>query len=113
MLHALKAFALALTAEVEDEFTDSEAAIRSDIYNDLLCSAGEGPTFESSLTLCGQRDVVERGFVGNRERFRIASSRLCQAFEVTQRDFQLMRSQGHRRIGTNGAPTIAIARGPS
>jgi hypothetical protein len=51
MLHALKAFALALTAEVKDEFTDSEAAIRSDIRHDLLCSTREGATFEPGLTL--------------------------------------------------------------
>ena len=70
MLHALEAFALALTAEIEDEFTDSEAAIRSDIRDDLLCSTGEGPTFEPGLTLCGQRDIVEWGFIGDRERFR-------------------------------------------
>jgi hypothetical protein len=113
MLHALKAFALALTAEIKDEFTDSEVAIRSDIRNDLLCSAGEGPTLEPSLRLCAQREVVERGFIGDRERFRVASNRLCQAFEVTQRDFQLMRPQRHRRIGTDRVPAIAIARGPS
>src|SRR5262245_13034416 len=113
MLHALKAFVLALTAEIKNEFTNSEAAIRSDICNDLLCSAGEGPAFESSLTLCGQRDVVEWGFIGDRERFRVASNRFCQAFELPQRDFQLMRPQRHRRIGTNRVPTIAIARGPS
>ena len=83
MLHALKAFVLALAAEIKDEFTDPEAAIRSNIRGDLLCRTGEGPTFESSLTLCGQRDIVEWGFIGDRERFWVASSRLGQAFEVT------------------------------
>src|SRR5438132_323797 len=91
MLHALEAFVLALAAEIEDEFAHSEATVRSNIRDDLLCGAGEGPTFEPSLTLCGQRDIVEWGFVGDRERFRIASSRLGQALEVTQRNFQLMR----------------------
>jgi hypothetical protein len=83
MLHALKAFALALTAEIKDEFTDSEAAVRSNVRDDLLCSTGEGPTFEPGLTLCGQRDIVEWSFIGNRECFWIASSRLGQALEVT------------------------------
>jgi len=92
MLHALKAFALALTTEIEDEFTDSQATVRSNVCDNLLCSAGERPTFEPSLTLCGQRDIVERGFIGDRERFRIASSHLGQALEVTQRNFQLMWS---------------------
>ena len=59
MLHALEAFALALAAEIEDEFTDSQATVRSCVCDDLLCGAGEGPTFESCLTLCGQRDIVE------------------------------------------------------
>src|SRR5262249_2297685 len=113
MLHALEAFALALAAKIKDEFTDPEATVRGNIRDDFLCSTGEGPAFESSLTLCGQRDIVEWGFIGNRERFWIASSRLGQAFEFTQRDFQLMRPQRHRRIGTNRVPTIAIARGPS
>jgi len=112
MLHALEAFALALTAEIEDEFADSEAAIDGNIRDDLLCGAGEGPTFEPGLTLCAQRDIVERGFIRNREPFGVASSRLGQAFEVTQRDFQLMRPQRHRRIGTDRVPAIAIARGP-
>jgi hypothetical protein len=111
MLYALEAFALALTAEIKDKFTDPEAAIRSDIRNDLLCSAREGPTFEPSLTLCGQRDVVERGFIGDRKRFWITSSRPGQVLEVTEHDFQLMGSQRHRWIGTNRVPAIAIARG--
>jgi hypothetical protein len=68
MLHAFKAFALALTAEIKDEFADSETAIRSDIRNDLLCSTREGPTFEPSLTLGAQRDIVEWGFIGDRKR---------------------------------------------
>ena len=83
MLHALETFALALTAEIKDEFTDSEAAIRNDIRNDLLCGTRKGSTFEPGLTLCGQRDVVDRGFIGDCERFRIASSCLGQALEVS------------------------------
>ena len=47
MLHALEAFALALAAEIKDEFTDPEAAIRGNVRGDLLCVAGEGPTIES------------------------------------------------------------------
>src|SRR5438105_4704709 len=46
MLQALEAFALALAAEIEDEFTNSEATVRSNVRDDLLCSTGEGPTFE-------------------------------------------------------------------
>jgi hypothetical protein len=113
MLHALEAFALALAAEIKDEFTNSKATVRSNIRDDLLCRTGEGPTFEPDLTLCGQRDIVERGFIGDRERIRIAPGRLGQTLEVAQRDFQLMRPQRHCRIGTNRVPTIAIARGPS
>ena len=63
MLHALEAFALALAAKIKDEFTDPEATVRSNVCDDLLRSTGEGPTFESSLTLCGQRNIVERGFM--------------------------------------------------
>src|SRR5207302_2976970 len=51
MLHALEAFVLALAAEIEDEFAHSEATVRSNIRDDLLCGAGEGATFEHSLTL--------------------------------------------------------------
>ena len=113
MLHALQAFALALTAEVKDELTDSEATIGGNIRHDLLCGAGEGPPFEPGLTLCSQRGIVERCFVGDREPFRIASSRFCQALEITQRDFQLVGPQRHRRIGTHRVPAIAITRRPA
>jgi hypothetical protein len=112
MLHALEAFALALAAEIKDEFTNSKATVRSNIRDDLLCRIGEGPTFEPDLTLCGQRDIVERGFIGDRERIRIAPGRLGQTLEVAQRDFQLMRPQRHRRIGTDRVPAIAIVLRP-
>src|SRR5262249_5240909 len=83
MLHALEAFALALAAEIEDEFTDTKAIVRGNVCDDLLCRTSEGATFEPGLTLCGQRDIVEWSFIGNRERFWIASSRLGQALEIT------------------------------
>ena len=83
VLHALEAFALALAAEIEDEFTDPKATVRRDVCDDLLCRTREGATFEAGLTFCGQRDIVERSFIGNRERFWIASSRLGQALEIT------------------------------
>src|SRR5262249_44553465 len=103
----------ALAAEIEDEFTDTKAIVRSNVCDDLLCRTREGATFEPGLTLCGQRDIVEWSFIGNRERFWIASSRLGQALEITERHFQLMSPQRHRAIGTDRVPTIAIARGRS
>ena len=83
MRHAFEAFALALAAEIEDEFTDPKATVCRNVCDDLLCSTREGSTFEPGLTLCGQRDIVEWSFIGNRERFWIASSRLGQALEIT------------------------------
>src|SRR5438132_8866313 len=65
MLQALEAFALALAAEIEDEFTNPEAAIRGNVRDDLLCGAGEGPTCEPGLPLCGQRDIIKWGFIGD------------------------------------------------
>ena len=113
MLHALQAFALALTAEVKDELADSKAAIGGNIRHDLLCGAGEGPPFEPGLMLYGQRGIVERRFVGDREPFRVTSNRFCQALEITQRDFQLVGPQRYRRIGTLRVPAIAITRRPA
>ena len=83
MLHTLEAFALALAAEIEDEFTDPKATVRRNVCDDLLCSTREGTTFEPGLTLCGQRDIVKWSFIGNRERFWVASNRLGQALEIT------------------------------
>src|SRR5688572_19320431 len=67
VLHAFEAFGLALAAEIKDEFIDPEATVRSNICDDLFCSTREGPTREVGLTLCGQRDIVEWGFIGDRE----------------------------------------------
>jgi len=113
MLHALEASLwLSLRKSKMSSLTPRRPYVA---MSAAICSVvpEKGPTFESSLTLCGQRDIVEWGFIGNRQRFWIASSRLGQAFEVTERDFQLMRPQRHRRIGTDRVPAIAIARGPS
>src|SRR5438876_871893 len=98
MLHALQAFAQAVATEIKDEFTDPEAAIGGNILGDLCCGAGERSAVESSLALGRQRYIVERGFIGDGERFRITPRRRRQALEITQRHFQLMWSERHRRI---------------
>src|SRR5262245_11412786 len=113
MLHALEACAQAVAAEIEDELTDSEAGIGGNVLDHLPGGAGERPAFQSSLTLGAQRYIVQRGFVGDGERFRITSGGFGQALEITQRDLELLWAQWHSRVSAHRMPTVAITGGAS